>query len=369
MIERVVRGSSIAFTFSCVVLMVWSTASAATAGPLSETEKRIQSFYSAGTCGGKGYIQQGHIVVQYASTFPDFEVSYASNTTNWRNGSFDLAFTYALHYAVELSASSGSVLELSALGAPTPETVSVSCTGSNVNLSLQWSENVTNASGMWTPANITSPPQGSNPDPIQSRTKTVGTATFDAVFHLQNLTSNSTSFGVKFDLGILHWPWANNSDRLGIALVAGGSTGDHFVYSGPNRTLSDISDFSGLPQASLEFGASASTGSTPIAVTAAAGIYSTAIVALTFTGAVGGYPTLTYDPWVELYYNPAVPPGTNTPPGGGGEPDSWTWVALVIAAAVSALLGYAIFRIRRRSTNPRLAPPVPHGLPTVRSWC
>lgn len=267
-------------------------------------------------CSG-GYWQSTHLLVGSSGCQALFFVQYAQtfNNTNYSQ-SYNITFT--IPWIAEINASGGIVRLASPLSVVS-WTENESFSASEVNISLNQTVNVTEASGNWTPNDTWA---GSGAQWAINQT-VLGTTNFSATFHMLNVSANApanqtenASYSVEFDLGISQWPWASSSDRLAIGLQALGAWGARFVFNSTNQTLSELWNLNNESFVTLQFGPGATTynaSGTPseAAVEAQSGLFSAAtpdresVTLLSFNDVAGNYTQLAYDPWVRFV--PGVP--------------------------------------------------------------
>lgn len=301
--------------------------------------------------------QTTHLAVGTGGCQATFGVQYAQNFSHW-NASTQFNYSFTIDWIGEINASGGLVRIASPL-APASWNGSVSQGSQEVDLSLNQTLNVTNASGQWNPNNTW---YGTGAQWKVSNA-TIATTNLSVTFHLSNVTagasSNATrngSYGVKFDVGVVGWPWASSSDRLGVAFESLGAWGAHFTFNSSSETLSELWNSDNRSFVSLVFGGQAgvtySTTHTASAnVTVQSGLYSAAapdrqaMMLLTFGGVTGNFSNLAYDPYIKFAVGATVvPPPTQTAASGG---NGWTSVETALVVAIVAVSVLSVLVVRR----------------------
>ncbi len=256
--------------------------------------------------------QAGRLEVATSGCQADFGISYDQNPADW-NSSQSYNISFMIPWIAEINAT-GGLVQLASPLTPSSWEAGVVSTANEVNISLNQTLNVTSASGNWT-ANDTWAGTGPQWSVNQS---VVGTAVFTVTFHLLNVTSNESanqtgnaSYSVKFDIGVVHWPWASSDDRLGVGFEALGAADSHYVYNSSSQNLSEMWNSDNQSFVSLVFGPAATAYSpsgqpSPVSVETQAEIFTAAtpgreaVALLSFDGVPGDYWNLAYDPWVEF---------------------------------------------------------------------
>ena len=339
-------------------------------------------------CNG-GTIQIGHLsVTAGAGCGEGFEVTWAQNFSQW-SSTTSYNFSYSIVAIAELTPT-GIIDELSPLlWAPNGST-DVTRSLQEVNFTVNLTAPVAPATGPWIPgitlgAESTWAPWSGSWVPGNA---TTGNVSVQTIFHLftnfsaANSSSNATgggpantSYSLKFDLAVHDWPWVNSSDHLGLILDAISLDGAHFVFNGSAGNLTQQWNATGQPVVSLLFGPQAraveSNGTTtPVAVSSEAylrpnastprNLYGNisygfdAYVLVNFSRGAGGYPSLTYDPWIVFHIAPPSSPGS---PGGTFGPFGLSviaWAAILGAIGIAGLAVAIRFdwaRKRQRGTE------------------
>jgi hypothetical protein len=328
-----------------------------------------------------------------------FGAEWSENPGQW-NATTSYNFSFSLVAVAEVTPA-GAIDELSPiLWAPTGSTT-VARSPNEINFTVNETAPVAPTSGPWHPGttfgaeSTWAPWSGSWLPGIAAS----GNVSVRIVFHLLTGSSNNSgpgpanrsgnttgagsgnaSYSLKFDFGVLNWPWVNVSDHLGLVMDAIAVGGAHFVFNSSTGNLTQQWNGTDRPVVSLLLGPQAlvsrSDGSTdPVAVTSEAYLWPNAstprhlygnisygfdaYVLVNFTGKHGGYQSLAYDPWIVFHIGPATPSGM--PSGPLWESSALTTAVLVGVAAISGVaLTMAIVALRaRRSPLKKQEPPEP----------
>ena len=300
------------FVAAAALLVLALLLTASVPSPFHATERlsELRPMVPGDVCQAESW-QATHLQVSTGGCQAVFTVTYAQNFSySTSSGSYN--FSFSVPWVAEIN-SSGGLVRLASPLSPSFWTGGATSSGSEVNISLNQTLNVTEASGNWTP-NDTWAGSGAQ---WSVNNSVVGTAIFFVTFHLLNVTADQSasqaknaSYSVKFDVWVAHWPWASPSDRLGIGFQALGANNSHFEYNSSNQSLSEVWNSNNQSFVSLVFGPAATAYTTagqpsPVSVGAQTGIFPAgtpgreSVALLTFDGAGGSY-TLTYDPWVEF---------------------------------------------------------------------
>ncbi|HYK93128.1 MAG TPA: hypothetical protein VEY07_03695 [Thermoplasmata archaeon] len=289
-----------------------------------------------------------------------FSVIYAENFSNW-NASRSYNFSFSIDYVAEVDSANHLVRLANAIG-PVSAQSSITPGRGQVDLSVVESLNATSAVGNWTPRDAwnlsgnLSWTQGS---------ASLGTPTLSVVFHLQNSSApgngSTTSYQVKFDVGVSGWPWASRNDHLGFMMSSLAAWGSHFTYDAASGALAETWNSTNVSYASVGFGPQARATlvgglGTNATTSIATGLFwaaspdREAVSLVTFNGTAGGYTAINYDPVVAF-----VPGLSPVPPVNHAASVSW-WpyivggvVALTVAVIASILLVRGR-RLRREGT-------------------
>jgi hypothetical protein len=298
-----------------------------------------------------------HLAVFMSGCQAVFGVQYAENFNQTETSANQYNFSFSIPWLAEITPS-GSLVRLASALAPVSAQANLTRLPGEVVLSSYELLNVTNASGAWIPNDA----GFGTGTPWNVSNRTVGTVEVGVDFYLYDSNAHSganqtanTSLSVEFDLSLGWWPWANSSDLLGFDLDSLGAGGSHFVFNQSSQTLQEQWNSTNHTFASLVFGTVANASYTngtpfPTTVTEQAGLYYAAsparesVVLATFGGVTGGYPYLTYDPWVVFSPGTTVPPSSFNPGSSGWPP--WATVSLAVVAAVGGLSGLAVIVLR-----------------------
>jgi hypothetical protein len=262
---------------------------------------------------------------------------------------------------------SGTVVALAVPGFDGQGAVTVTSTPHEINVTDTIVGKATNAIGvnsstgdpnggtpLWSPADL--PGSGGSttwgPGP-----EVLGNLTIQIVFHFENGSANGTT-RVKFAVSVIGWPWMSSSDVLGLVVTSEAYAlpgGSHFTYTASNDTITQQWDSNDSTITSLAFGPTANTTGSPpsvLQVTDQVGLFPSgatpteAGALLTFSGA-GGYPNMTYDPWVEFGPHAVVPIHPVSGPTPSGIPSLPYLVAIGGVLVGGLLLGTYAHRARR----------------------
>ena len=320
---------------SLVAVIVILVAVSAPAGSVGATHlaPRAHAASSAAPsiidCNG-GIWRSTHLEVGTNGCQALFSVNYAQDFDNW-SASDQYNFSFSIPWVAEFS-TSGAMVRLADPLSPMSASTNVSSSPGEVNISLVEGVNVTTVAGNWTPNDSWS---GTGPQWMIGSTP-VGTVTVAMVFHLENVTpadSTNTSLNasnsLKFDVNIAGWPWASSVDELGFGLESLAAGGAHFAFDAASQSLAEAWNATNGTYASLAFGPNATVSPATEAAQNASvhvdtGLFFAgsadrqAVSLVNFTGVAGGYPSISYDPWV--IFQPGVLPGGQVPsnklPGG-----------------------------------------------------
>jgi hypothetical protein len=264
--------------------------------------------------------------------------------------------------------SSGTVVALGVPGFDGSGSVTIASSPDEINVTDTIVGTVTNAIGV---NSSTGDPNGATPQwtPTDlagfggtttwgAGSQVLGTITIQIVFHFDNGSANGTP-RVKFDISVGGWPWVSSSDELGLVVESEAFAlpgGSHFTYAASTDTISQQWNTNGGTISSLNFGPTAdTTGSSPsvlhvgdqVDLLPSGATPTMAGALLTFAGA-GGYPNMTYDPYVEFGPLGTIP--ISLAPGPAPNAVPWLPVLVTVGAASTAglLLGVYAQRVRRR---------------------
>ena len=341
-------------------------------------------------CNG-GSIQIGHLsVTAGAGCGEGFEVTWAQNFSQW-SPTTSYNFSYSIVAIAELTPV-GTIDALSPLlWAPNGST-EVTRSSQEVNFTVNLTAPVAPTTGPWIPgitfgAESTWAPWSGSWVPGSA---TTGNVSVQTIFHLftnfsaANSSTNATgggptnaSYSLKFDLAVHDWPWVNSSDHLGLILDAISLHGAHFVFNGSTGNLTQQWNATGQPVVSLLFGPRAgaveSNGTTnPVAVSSEAYLWPNAstprnlygnisygfdaYVLVNFSRGEGGYPSLTYDPWIVFHIAPPSGPGSPGGTFGSLGAAAVAWAAVLGAVGIAGLAVAIRFdRARKRQRGTELA--------------
>lgn len=284
------------------------------------------------TCMYHHFTNLAGLSINGSSCRPLFDAVYDTGTVN-------LNLTFGVSWLAEVS-SAGSVVALASFLNATPENTTASSDSSGTTFNMSFSAPVTNGTGQWLPSDTA---YGTGSQPFRQGSQSLGKAFLALEFHLGNGGSSSSS--AKFDVAVLGWPWSHPSDELGLEVDATAMPGDGFAYNATGASLTESSLSGNATDGSLVFGSSATAwgpGAGQLSVQTSAEAFSAgardnvAAVLLTFAGAQGGYPGLTYDPWVEF------------PSARGPAPSPTLVAALVVAAGVIGTVSLVVATRRAR---------------------
>jgi len=279
-------------------------------------------------------------------------VSDSSNATLPRSYSI----TFMMDGLAEIN-SAGQIVQYSNFSGNAPESHIGTMNGNYGvdNESFNATENVTQASGVWTPR-VFSNGGVTQTGPIVSR------ITVELVFHIQvsmNVSVPVAVNAVKFDVNVNGWPWEDTADHLGVMLGTVAEAGAHFGWNQTSQNLTEATNSGGARIVSLLLDSSASTfgssqGPGSVVVSSEAGLYAFnssaggANILVNFTGGNEGYTVLHYDPWFIFgIYTGSSVASVMGPTGGGTTFDMVAAVAIVAGSGIGIMLGVALYRARR----------------------
>jgi hypothetical protein len=247
------------------------------------------------------YGQTSHFNLSESGCLLEANVSWTENSNDWSEPTY--AFSLGLWGLAEVDAA-GQMVEFSNLAFQVAASTSVVSSAQFVNVTINETQIVTKASGPWDPENLWS--WGAN-----QTGGSLGTVEVQVVFHLStsSYVTGGLTNGLKFDVDVSGWPWANVNDHLGLELDALAPAGYEYSWNPVTQNLTQSMTTGVSHTAALELGGSASTfgsnpGASSAAVTSSAGIYTLgtpqreALVLMDFTGGHPGYSALHYDPWI-----------------------------------------------------------------------
>jgi hypothetical protein len=267
-----------------------------------------------------------------------------------QNGSQN--WSQVLEFSYNFSMDIGGVAEISPSGqvvefANLSQTWGVGCycvIGDAYGTTYSFNESgpVTLASGDWTPSSFASG------GIVQSNT-TVGAVDVLMTFVFPNAP---TTGGAPLRLGIdlSQWPWAAAADHLGLIIGAFAEPGAILSWDHSAENLTELTSAGYAPLVSLQFAPYANTSGAVGPGTAAISSDATlspgqADLLLNFTGRVGGYTYLHYDPW--SFYNGTYGIGSTTSGGTSSAIGLTDIVAISGGGAGAVLLGVVMVRARR----------------------
>ena len=323
------------------------------------------AFRPAALCNGLNY-QTQHFSVGTSGCQIFVSVAWAQNPSEW--SSSDYNYSFAIEGLAEIN-SAGQIVEYSNLLMPVGATTSIQFTPSLVNLSINETQNVTQAYGSWNP--------GAVREGVNQTGSTIGTVIVQAVFHMQNSTSSTSgpANALKFDVDVSGWPWANVNDHLGLQLSALAAGGAEFAWNSQEQNLTEIWDSGGQPYAGLQLSPTAGTfgssqGPSTVTVSSDAGLFSAAspdreaILLMNFTGGAVGYTSLHYDPWIIFSGSGSTPGSPTSASSAGSAIPVILVIGLTVVVAAVVLSVMAIARARKssirtppRGPEPRIQPP------------
>jgi hypothetical protein len=329
---------------------------------------------AAGGCEGRW--NSTHLLVSTGSCQMEFWVMWAESLENWdASRSFNLSF--AIGGIAEIGPSD-ILVRYADLFAPFAGTASATTIGPEVNLSMLETVNVSEASGRWTASDFIPAGLGT-PTTNVSLGASTGVVNVRAILHLApavgplNYTTgapNATngtlapapstglplSNGLKLDIAIDGWPWADPIDHLALWMSALAPGGGHFSYDPGDRNLTERWNASDQPIASLVLDPNATgtsaNGTGGVQVSSQATIYAAgspgrgAVLLVNFTGGPAGYTALLYDPWVIF----SIPAGSNSPAPVGLLLEGPVLAALI--GGVLFVLIMSVLAVRARRTPP-----------------
>lgn len=301
-------------------------------------------------CHGVQY-QTDHLDVVLGGEQILASVNWAQNFSVW-NATTSYNYSFDLWGLAEVTPS-GQVVEYSNLMNPVCATTSMTTSTNEVDLSINETQNVTSASGNWTPSAVSSG--------VNQTGGALGSVTVNVTFEFKNLSGGPVSSinQLKFNIDESGWPWAHSGDHLGVSLSGLAAGGAHFAWNPSTHNLTQSWNMGGSPLVGMQFGPTASTYGSPggpgsANVSEDVGLFTggtpdrISLVLINFAGGGSQYAIIHYDPWI--IYSISPPPGGRTgtisaPP--AQSTPAYTLAAVAVAAVAVVLLVSAVLYKRR----------------------
>ena len=229
----------------------------------------------------------GVVTVAFSSTAPSFSLAALADPTDRVN--------QTIAGVAEID-TTGAIVAFAAFESPNASWLLTDrSTPAGTDVALNGTVPVINFSGEWESGDTGSPSNES-----------VGTVNVSFVF-LLNASAAVDPWTVEYALNVSGWPWANTSDALGLDVRSSLPTSaDRWVANGPSGLAAEhgasharFANYLWNPTAQI-FSGGGQQASPVGSYTNFSGGGSSSLVRLEFGSVVGGYPEVSYDPWLGL---------------------------------------------------------------------